>query len=462
MAEVVVGEHEICGLPGDLRTTVAHRDADVRAVQGRPVVHAVTGHRYDRARGPSTPGRSPASAQGWSGRRPAGRSGRGPRRRDLRPGDDGPHPVGVVGDQDADPQATAGAVAGWSPVMRTGEMPAAAALPRSWSAAAGLAGRSWRPGRATGAPARFAGQPAARYFCGRQRQDPEAVAGELGGPAQGGTPGGVAARPMLGVQRLDRAPWSRPGRAARRRRRPVAVVVIRWVALSNGTSPIRGQAASSASLVRPAFPAALSRASSVGSPRPDHASPADSGGERCGVVAEHGRRAAVPDVRCALEVERCPVGDQFTVRRITVRRRRPPSASGVQSSSTSIRASVRVPVLSVAKTVTEPRVSTAGSRRIDGMAGRHAPCTQGQAERDHGGQRLRHRSDRQADRGDQHQLQRLAPGEAEDEHHRRQRDGHQGQRPAELGEAALQRGGLDAGVHEGGDPAQRARGAGRG
>ena len=50
--EVVVGEHHVGRLfrhvgPGD-----AHRDADVGRLQRRRVVHAVAGHRHDRARAP--------------------------------------------------------------------------------------------------------------------------------------------------------------------------------------------------------------------------------------------------------------------------------------------------------------------------------------------------------------------------------------------------------------------------
>ena len=52
--QVVVGEHEVGGLPGDLGAAVAHGDADVGSVQGRPVVHPVAGHGDDRA--PVLPG----------------------------------------------------------------------------------------------------------------------------------------------------------------------------------------------------------------------------------------------------------------------------------------------------------------------------------------------------------------------------------------------------------------------
>ena len=46
--EVVVGEHELAGLLGDLRAA-AHGDADVGLLQRGGVVDGVAGHRHDLA-----------------------------------------------------------------------------------------------------------------------------------------------------------------------------------------------------------------------------------------------------------------------------------------------------------------------------------------------------------------------------------------------------------------------------
>ncbi len=67
--EVVVGQDQVGGLPGDLGAARAHGHADVGAAQGGAVVDAVAGHGDDLAR--SLPGlrRCRASAPGWPGRR---------------------------------------------------------------------------------------------------------------------------------------------------------------------------------------------------------------------------------------------------------------------------------------------------------------------------------------------------------------------------------------------------------
>ena len=44
---IVVGENHVRRLLGDIRPGDAHGDPDVRPLQGRSVVHAVTGHRHD-------------------------------------------------------------------------------------------------------------------------------------------------------------------------------------------------------------------------------------------------------------------------------------------------------------------------------------------------------------------------------------------------------------------------------
>ena len=47
--EVVVAQHHVGRLLGDVRAGDAHRDTDVGTLQGRRVVHAVPGHRHDLA-----------------------------------------------------------------------------------------------------------------------------------------------------------------------------------------------------------------------------------------------------------------------------------------------------------------------------------------------------------------------------------------------------------------------------
>ena len=73
-AEVVVEQHDRGDLAGAARAALAHRDADVRGLQRRHVVHAVAGDRDDLARRLERPARAPASA-------PAPRARSRPRRR---------------------------------------------------------------------------------------------------------------------------------------------------------------------------------------------------------------------------------------------------------------------------------------------------------------------------------------------------------------------------------------------
>ncbi len=133
------------------------------------------------------------------------------------------------------------------------------------------------------------------------------------------------------------------------------------------------------------------------------------------------------------------------------------SPAGVHSRSAAIRPSVNVPVLSVAITVTEPSVSTAGSGARS-RAGPPSAAPQCERERDHGGQRLRDGGDRQADRGHDHQLHRLSAYQAQGQDQRAQRHDHGRQYAAELGQPPLQRRGAGRGPHQPRDTAQRAVG----
>ena len=175
--------------------------------------------------------------------------------------------------------ATARAVAGWSPVMRTGTMPAVRQSSMV-DRAAGLAGSfmATRPSRRCSAASQSA---------------PRGTSAAVNASTRNPSPASSAARSRAARHAAACPPdpcWAwrastEPLVTTRTRRCPRTVtrwaVVIRWVALSNGTSPTRGATRSSSSLLSPAFPAALSRASSVGSPSPDHGSPGPAGGARC-------------------------------------------------------------------------------------------------------------------------------------------------------------------------------------
>ena len=112
--EVVVGEHQIGGLTGDFGAAPAHGDADIGAAQGRSVVHAVPGHRDNVAARPASfddvellLGRG-AGEDGFVTRSvPAERQSTTSR----------------LGD-DAEFGRDGARGAGWSPVMRTGLIPA--------------------------------------------------------------------------------------------------------------------------------------------------------------------------------------------------------------------------------------------------------------------------------------------------------------------------------------------------
>ena len=194
------------------------------------------------------------------------------------------------------------------------------------------------------------------------REHAEPALGELGSPC---------ADDVRAYRRLAR----RSRRASQRLRRPLphdqepravraCTVVIRCVALSNGTSSTRGYAPrATRGRARPCRPPPAAR------PRSDRRGrttdrPRAAGGDQAGVVAQRTRPRAARrgrGRRCgsrwpvALAAPR-PAARSPPRSRLTDRRGRPgllhDHAPGVS-----------VPVLSVARTVTEPSVSTAGSRR---------------------------------------------------------------------------------------------------
>ena len=62
--EVVVGQHDVGRLLGDVGPGDAHGNADVGRLQGRRVVDAVAGHRHDGALRAEAPARSAACVRG--------------------------------------------------------------------------------------------------------------------------------------------------------------------------------------------------------------------------------------------------------------------------------------------------------------------------------------------------------------------------------------------------------------
>ncbi len=92
------------------------------------------------------------------------------------------------------------------------------------------------------------------------------------------------------------------------------------------------------------------------------------------------------------------------------------SAAGVHTRSTSISFSVSVPVLSEQMTVTDPSVSTAGSRADERVSAGHPSRTQREGDRDDGRQALRDGGDGEADRREEHDVHGFATGETGDEH----------------------------------------------
>src|SRR5438067_9460341 len=227
--------------------------------------------------------------------------------------------------------AIAWAVTGWSPVMSTGVMPASrhAAIV---AAAEGRAGscmptrpsrRSSRSG-SSGTSARSAAATARTRY--PRRAIASARASTSVWPIKGSTASGAPLQ-------TTRTPPS--GRRC--------TVVIRLRALSNGTSERRGSRAAGS---RPCARAAASSAVSVGSPSATSPVPSPEGRSTASL---HSAAAASTSV--------------------------PVAPSTAHTSRTAIRPSVSVPVLSVAMTVTDPSVSTAGSRRTSALraAIRRAP-----------------------------------------------------------------------------------------
>ena len=107
--------------------------------------------------------------------------------------------------------------------------------------------------------------------------------------------------------------------------------------------------------------------------------------------------------------------------------------------------SVIVPVLSAQITVVEPRVSTAASRRNQRPAAGEAPEAHGERQRQHRGQPLGYRGDREADRGLEHEPDRLAVQDARQTHHCADAQGQDDQSAAQPFHLTLERSGPDLG-----------------
>ena len=140
-------------------------------------------------------------------------------------------------------------------------------------------------------------------------------------------------------------------------------VVIRLRSLSKGTSAIRGSPAFSPPGSRPSLPAAVSSAASVGSPTAVQTSWFPAGGRsaaslhKATAVSSRSHRARRLGEGAGRARVTSPAGP-YPEPSISA------SPSGVHSCRATMLPSVRVPVLSVPSTVTEPSVSTAGSRLI--------------------------------------------------------------------------------------------------
>ena len=146
-------------------------------------------------------------------------------------------------------------------------------------------------------------------------------------------------------------------------------VVIRRVAASNGSSRTRRWASRSEGTSMPASRAARMRDVSVSAAPAVPAAPAPEGS--ASLQSDGG-------------LEQGP-GQREGPRRAGRRRRPPPSTSR----SVTMAPWVRVPVLSVARTVTDPRVSTGGSDRTTAPRALIRDAPAGQRQGDHGRQRLR-------------------------------------------------------------------------
>ena len=143
-------------------------------------------------------------------------------------------------------------------------------------------------------------------------------------------------------------------------------VVIRLRPLSNGTSAMRGNRVPSAAGLSPTLPAAASSAVSVGSPTAVQSGCPPAGGRSAASL--HSAAAVSRPARSGASPARTgwparvtwPPGP-YPVPLISA------CPAGVHRRRATMFPSVKVPVLSVPRTVTEPSVSTAGSRLISAL-----------------------------------------------------------------------------------------------
>ncbi len=115
--EVVVEQHQVGGLAGDVGAAAAHRHTDVGLAQRRAVVHPVAGHRDDVAARRAGRGRCAACPPGSPGRRRRRRRRRPRRAPPSSAGSSAAVSTGLPGRASPTCSAMARPVAGWSPVI---------------------------------------------------------------------------------------------------------------------------------------------------------------------------------------------------------------------------------------------------------------------------------------------------------------------------------------------------------
>ena len=272
-------------------------------------------------------------------------------------------------------RAIAAAVAGWSPVIITGVIPAA----RHSATAAGASGRggSIMPTTPSSvSPCGISGGAAHPGACGSPGSSRRSAAARTRSPSPARASQWASTSPCAEEGRPHRATIASGAPLTRVRRRPPGsscTVTISLRPESKGTSSIRGRARRRSSGSTPRSRAASSRAISVGSPVAGASPPgrvASLQSTRTSI------RPAMETVSGGQHVE--PAGTGTGAARSSGRT--VPAAWSVagqygSSTSTRIRFSVSVPVLSEQIQVTDPRVSTAGRRRTSALwwAMRRAP-----------------------------------------------------------------------------------------
>jgi hypothetical protein len=230
-----------------------------------------------------------------------------------------------------------------------------------------------------------------------------------------------------------------------------------WAGSSGRASPAtRGNRSCSSPVSRPALAAAASRAASVGSPTAVHASLALSGGRSAASL--HSAPAVSRRIRSGAWPggERAPGPGQLAVRCV-------PGAGDLRLGA------VRGPGpanhhvalgqgagLVAAEDGYRPQRLHGREPPDERVTGGHPAGAERQGQGDYRGQGFWHGGDDQADRGDDHQLGALAPGQADDQDDGGQHHRCQGQHAAHAGQPPLQGGEAVPVPHQAGNPPYRA------